>query len=446
VTKVAVAEACGNVVGPAFELGGVHLDGGATLSTRQVVMVGLVAAPAILRLAPIGHHDVDLTALGELLELAVHRGERDFAASAHDHVVQFLGADEAPHPFQGTNDLATLGGVTRDTHVSIVVANHLFTGMILTKISRMVPEKTNRAWARWSVAVSLTAGSLLLAGCGSSASSPGLINVVGAESQYGDVLAQIGGDYVHVTSVISNPSTDPHNYEASPSIARAIAGARLIVQNGAGYDVFMNQLESASAGSSRTVLSVATLTHQVASSNPHLWYSPATLPLVASVVARDLAAIAPAHAAYFAAREASFAAAWRAVSAAIASARQRLAGRAVATTEPVGDFLLNAMGLRNLTPYRFQADVMNGIDPAPQDLVTQRALLTGHAVSALCFNAQVSSPVTVSLRSLALDHHVALVALYETLPRGLHVQTWMLDEVNAVVAALTRGTSTTRLP
>jgi zinc/manganese transport system substrate-binding protein len=108
----------------------------------------------------------------------------------------------------------------------------------------------------------------------------------------------------------------------------------------------------------------------------------------------------------------------------------------VATTEPVGDYLLSAMGLNNLTPFRFQADVMNGIDPSPEDIVTQQSLLTRHAVAALCFNAQVSSPVTLALRNLATKDHVPTVAIYETMPQGLHVQTWMLDEISAIEAAI----------
>jgi zinc/manganese transport system substrate-binding protein len=291
-------------------------------------------------------------------------------------------------------------------------------------------------------AVVLVLGSFALAGCGSGPSTPGLVQVVGAEVQYGDVLAQIGGPYVHVTSVMSNPNTDPHNFEASPSVAQAIASAQLIVQNGAGYDTFMNQLESASASSARVVLSIAVLRDQVSAINPHFWYSPSTMPTLARVVASDLATIAPAHAAYFHAREVKFLNSWRPVTLALASARRRFSQRPVATTEPVGDYLLSAMGLLNLTPFRFQADVMNGIDPSPEDIVAQQSLLNRHRVGALCFNAQVSSPVTSALRNLAAKDKVPLVALYETMPAGQHVQGWMHEEIDAIEAALANGVST----
>jgi len=166
------------------------------------------------------------------------------------------------------------------------------------------------------------------------------------------------------------------------------------------------------------------------------------MPLVARDVTDALVKDAPQHAAYFRARDAAFMVQWDRVNAAIAVARERYRGLAVATTEPVADYLLSAMGLINLTPWRFQADVMNGIDPSPQDIVTQQDLIARHGVRALCFNAQVSSPVTVALRDMAAADHVATVAVYETMPTGLHVQSWMLAEITAIEGALAHATST----
>lgn len=302
--------------------------------------------------------------------------------------------------------------------------------------------KKGRGAARFSAVLGLVGGSLGLAGCTPNHSTPGLINVVGAEVQYGDVMSQIGGAYVHVTSIVNNPNTDPHNFEASPQVAQVIASARLIVQNGAGYDAFMNQLESASPSPTRVVVTASNFFGHGATTNPHLWYQPSTMVLVAKAVVDSLVTTAPRHAAYFRGRAAAFLRQWTRVTAAIATARQRYAGESVATTEPVADYLLSAMGLVVRTPLRFQADVMNGVDPSPEDVVTQQRLITGHVVRALCFNAQVSSPVTLSLRNLATKDHVPTVAVYETMPTGLHVQTWMLAEISALGAALAHGTST----
>ena len=287
--------------------------------------------------------------------------------------------------------------------------------------------------------MALTLGSIGLSGCAAQHTPPGVIAVVGAEAQYGDLLSQIGGRYVQVTSFMTSPSTDPHNFEASPSVARTISSAQLIVQNGAGYDVFMNKLESATSNPSRVVLVVAALLDERSAANPHFWYAPTTMPLVAEHVANSLEKIAPRHAEYFRAKLAEFVSSWRPVTSAIQTARRDFAGQPVASTEPVGDYLFTAMGLSNLTPFRFQADVMNGIDPAPEDIVIQQDLIVHHRVAALAYNAQVSSPVTQALSNLALQDHVATVPIDEILPAHLHVQSWMLSTIAALEEPLKMG-------
>ena len=305
----------------------------------------------------------------------------------------------------------------------------------------MILEKSRRRRVGAAV-MALALGALALAGCNSGRATPGVIDVVGAEVQYGDVLAQIGGRYVNVDSLMTSPSTDPHNFEASPRVAQLLATAQLVVQNGAGYDAFMNTLEAASASPSRVVLSVAAMLDRRTAVNPHFWYAPSTMPVVARFVATSLAKIAPQHASYFHARELRFVGQWRRVSAALAAARRAVGGDRVASTEPVGDYLIDAMGLVNLTPFRFQADVMNGIDPSPQDIVTQDNLIARHQIVALVYNAQVSSPLTQSMRELARHDHVAVVPLYEIMPAHEHVQTWILSTIAALVAASsTRGRS-----
>ncbi|MGN6162241.1 MAG: metal ABC transporter solute-binding protein, Zn/Mn family [Marmoricola sp.] len=204
-------------------------------------------------------------------------------------------------------------------------------------------------------------------GCGFGSNgrdSDGRIIAVGAENQYADVIRQIGGRYVDVSSILSNPSTDPHTFEASPSIARKIARAGVIVQNGLGYDQFMNQLEQATSSRSRHVITVQTLLGKPDSTaNPHLWYDPATMPKVAVAIAAQLGRIDPKHKSTFQRNAAAFIAslqAWRTALAHIASAYPRAE---VATTEPVADYLIQAAGLHNATPWSFQEAVMKGSDP-----------------------------------------------------------------------------------
>lgn len=294
---------------------------------------------------------------------------------------------------------------------------------------------------------------LSAAGCGArAAATPAAaparraITVIGAESQYANVLAQVGGRYVSVTAVMNNPSTDPHSFEASPSIASRVASAKLIIENGLGYDAFMNKLAAASPNRSRRLIDVQHLLRLPDSTaNPHLWYAPGTMARVASAAASALARIAPAHAAYFAAGARRFERSLAAVDLALSRFRRAHAHVPVATTEPVADYLLRAAGARNLTPWNLQADLMNGVDPAPQDLTAEHDLLQTRRVRAIVYNRQVTDTVTQEFLQLAAQHHVPEVAVYETMPAGYSYQSWMLAELRALTRAVSSGKSTRSL-
>src|SRR5215469_14023220 len=163
--------------------------------------------------------------------------------------------------------------------------------------------------ARVAAAFVSAAAVLTAAACSpaTAASPSGTITAVGAENEYANVISQIGGKYVHVTAIESNPALDPHLYAANSPVAQAVATAQLVVQNGLGYDTYMNKIESGSSSLSRKVVDVQTLLHRPDSTpNPHLWYAPATMPAVAKAIAGDLAAIQPGHGAYFQARLRAF--------------------------------------------------------------------------------------------------------------------------------------------
>jgi zinc/manganese transport system substrate-binding protein len=169
------------------------------------------------------------------------------------------------------------------------------------------------------------------------------------------------------------------------------------------------------------------------------------MPAVARVMAADLAKRMPAKAGYFRARLAAFDRSLRPWLDAIARFRAGHPRVAAATTEPVADYLLTAMGIANLTPFRFQADVMNGVDPAPQDIALVDGLLSRHLVRFFAYNEQVTSALTSSVRQNALRAGIPLVAVYETMPSGYTYQSWMLAEVNAIARAVASKASTQKL-
>jgi zinc/manganese transport system substrate-binding protein len=292
-------------------------------------------------------------------------------------------------------------------------------------------------------------GALLGCSCSSAPSAHGdsPIVAVGAENQYANVIAQIGGRYVDATAIMSNPNADPHSFEASPSVARVVSSAELIVQNGLGYDSFMNTIEAASPDAVRKLIDVQHLLKLPGvTANPHLWYDPSTMPKVAAAIARDLSDIDPAHAAYFAGRLLRFKFSLRAWTKAIASFAASHPRTPVATTEPVADYLLQAARTDDKTPFDLQADIMNGIDPAPQDISLQESLLNRHKVKVFLYNEQVTDSITQSFLSLALKDKVPVVAVYETMPSpGYDYQTWMLAEVDALQRAVADNVSTEHL-
>jgi zinc/manganese transport system substrate-binding protein len=287
------------------------------------------------------------------------------------------------------------------------------------------------------------------AASGGAAAAPGgdKIVEVGAESEYADVIGQVGGKYVQASAIMSNPNTDPHSFEASIAVAREVGNARLVVQNGIGYDAFMNTIESAAPSSDRTVINVQELLRLPDSTaNPHLWYDPATMPRVADEIAAALSAIQPSHKAYFEANAAGFKYSLGKLAAAIASFKATYPGTQVATTEPVADYLLSALGTHNLTPWAFQADIMNGVDPSPQSVAAQRALFTGHKVKVLLYNQQVTDTLTESFITLAEQNHIPVVGVYETMPEpGYDYQTWMRAEVQDLREAVADHVSTEHL-
>lgn len=423
-------------------------------------MVHVDVAASIQALAPIGHDDIHLARFDELLQLGIDSREGDLLSVASDETVQFLSTDETLHPAENADHLATLGGISSECHPTIVPTFELLSRMILINVvgmilrtedpsSRVTQSRIKLPVVRALLVTTVCAVAALgLSACTSSSTgTTGVIRAVGAENQYANVISQVGGRYVQVTAIMSDPNTDPHTFEVSTGVARSVASAQLIVQNGVGYDEFMNQLESATPNASRDVIDVQTLVGlSNDTKNPHLWYDTKFITKTAVKIEKDLAALEPKHKDYFARRLARFQASIGKLESAVVTFRHKFGGDKVATTEPVADYLLGALGLDNLTPFRFQADIMNGVDPSPEDIALQQSFFTSHQVKVFCYNAQVSSSVTTTLRALAEKSHVPVVAVYETMPTpGYDYQSWMLAEIGALTKALVAKQSTKEL-
>ncbi len=275
-------------------------------------------------------------------------------------------------------------------------------------------------------------------GVGPVASGPA-IPVLGTENFYADLLSQIGGSRVEASSLLNDPNADPHAFEASPRAAAAVADARLVIVNGIGYDDFMQKLLGASSNRDRVVINVQELLGLKNDVNAHVWYEPTTMPKLADAVTTALGKLDPQNTAYFAAQKAKYVAALKPIDDNVAALKAKYGGAPVAFTEPVAEYLTDAIGLKVLTPKSFQEALEQGVDPSPADVAAERDLLTGRKVRVLLYNSQVNSPLTKDIQDLAVKSGVPVVGVAETIPPSFKTfPEWMLAQLDALDRALAK--------
>lgn len=279
---------------------------------------------------------------------------------------------------------------------------------------------------------------LLLSACGgSTAGAAGKLDVVAAENVYGNIAAQIGGRHVSVTSILTEPNADPHLFEPGTSNSLAVADAKVVLQNGLGYDAFMAKLENAAPSKNRIVVTTAdVLGVHGKDANPHFWYDVPQLGRVAGAIAAALERADARHASAYRAGLSSFDRSLGPLRREVATIRSRFHGAPVAYTEPVPGHLLTAAGLRNLAPDSFTRPIEGGTEPAPSAVAAMDALMAQHRIRALLYNSQAVSPTTVRLRNAAEAAGIPVVPVTETLPPGLTFQQWQLRQARALADAL----------
>ena len=293
------------------------------------------------------------------------------------------------------------------------------------------------------VAAAGTAAALLiLSGCGQGAADAGgKLQVVAAENVWGSIAQQLGGNRVEVTSIITNPASDPHDYEPTSADARAMAGARLAIVNGIGYDSWASRLLAANPTPGRVTLDVGDLLGLAAGDNPHQWYSPAAVRRMVRAISADYRKLEPGHGAYFAHRRAAFEtnalARYRRL---LAQIRRRYAGTPVGASESIFAPLGSALGLRLLTPASFLDAISEGTEPTPADKATvDRQIATGR-IAVWVYNPQNATPDIQRLNEAARRAGIPIVTVTETLvPAGASFESWQVRELEALRAALAKA-------
>lgn len=306
-----------------------------------------------------------------------------------------------------------------------------------------------------------SAGALALTGCGAqnsaSDSKDDVVKVVTTTDVYADVVRQIAGDKVEVTSLISSTSQDPHSYEATASDRLKVKDADLVVLNGGGYDQFLEDMAGTDNPDQKVVNAVEESglfseeeikelteghqhsegeehTHDHGSLNEHVWYSLDAMKKVSEAVATELKAVDSTDADTFAKNSESFEAKLDTLKKDAESLNAK--GKHFIATEPVPNYLLQTTGMEDVTPADFTAAIEDGSDVAPLTLQEIKDQLANGSVNFLGYNEQTSSNQTNEVLKATQEHHVANASFYETLPEGKSYIDWMNDNISNIKQAV----------
>ncbi|WP_308466684.1 metal ABC transporter solute-binding protein, Zn/Mn family [Rathayibacter soli] len=327
-----------------------------------------------------------------------------------------------------------------------------------------------KRFAAPALLAALLATAVVLTGCSAGASAApsetsGTLSVVATTNVWGDIAATVGGDHVTVTSLISDPNIDPHEFQADARDQLAIAKANVVVKNGGGYDDFANTMlaaagnnaagnsatggsapgNSAAGNSKRIVLDAVQISgkkaHGSAGLNEHVWYDFPTVEKVATQLSSAFAKLDPKNATVYVQNAGALNAKIADLVTREGALKAKYSGQGAAITEPVPLYLLNSIGLVDKTPQKFSEAVENNTDVAPSVLNDTLSLFSEHAVRLLVYNEQTTGAQTDAVLAAAKSADVPVVPVAETMPKGDTFLSWMSGNLAAVAAALNTPSS-----
>jgi zinc/manganese transport system substrate-binding protein len=269
-------------------------------------------------------------------------------------------------------------------------------------------------------------------------SSSTTINVVTAENFYGDIAKQLGGSRVSVTSILSDPNIDPHEYESNAQTAIRVSQAQLVIENSGGYDDWMDKILSGSPNSNRLVLKGFDVAQVKLPENEHVWYSIDNVATIAQAITDDLKKLDSADAVTFDSNLQTFKQSLQPIQQKIVAIKSKYAGTPVGLTETIYLYQAVPLGLNVLTPFEFQKAMAEGNDPPVDTVVTAENQINHHQIKVLIYNEQTVTSFTTKLENDARAQNIPIVPVTETMPPGKTYQTWMLDQLNTLEQDLQR--------
>ena len=288
----------------------------------------------------------------------------------------------------------------------------------------------------------------LLSACGSSTASGNpnsngsstTISVVAAENFYGDVVKQLGGSHVSVKSILSDPNVDPHEYESNVQNAEEVSKAQLVIENGLGYDNWMDQLLSASPNPNRIVLVAGNIADHKLTDNPHVWYGFDNMTTIVQAITADLKKLDNADSSTFDRNLATFKQSLVPLQQKISGINTKYKGTPVALTETIYLYQSTPEGLNVLTPFEFEKAIAEGNDPPANTVIISNDQISRKEVKILIYNEQTITPITTNLQNEARQLNIPIVPVTETMPPGKTYQTWMMNQLNTLEQALATAT------
>jgi zinc/manganese transport system substrate-binding protein len=319
----------------------------------------------------------------------------------------------------------------------------------------MTRNRHGRVWATLTAVVTV-ALAMVLAACGSSSPSTAggshpaaaaaaakptgtarTLNVVAGENFWGSIVSQLAGRTATVTSIVTDPNADPHDYESSSDDARAFARADYVVLNGAGYDGWATKLLSGNPSARRKVFTVADLLGKKEGDNPHFWYNPHFVSRVVDRIEADLKALDPSDSGYFDAQRHAFDAAMGPYEQRLAAIRSKFAGTPVAATEDIFVYLGQYLGLTVISPPDFMQAVAEGNDPPAPSVARFQSQITTKQAKVLVYNLQTATAVTTNIKKVAAQAGVPTIGVTETIqPPDATFQQWFISELIQLQNAL----------
>lgn len=264
----------------------------------------------------------------------------------------------------------------------------------------------------------------------------GRIAIVAAENFYGNIAQQIGDGRVAVTSILSDPNVDPHEYESSIRAAKAIFHAKVVIENGGGYDAWMDRLLSASPDPARIVITAGGIAATKLPNNVHVWYNPGNMLAIAQAVRAGLTKLDPGGASDYERNFAALKHSFKAIESKMAAIKSQFGGTPIALTETIFQYQAVPLGLKVLTPFAFQKAVAEGTDPPANAVVTAEEQIERKQVKVLVYNRQTIDRLTRKLRNDAKAAGIPVVGVTETMPSGSDYQTWMIAQLSCLEDAL----------